>query len=603
MTSGRIAQLVSGTAIGSALLANIFLFLPLTLFLGNEKEFSVSFGSILVTYVAPAITLIAIVAIVSMLLPKKAFRTFAVILGVLSILIWVQGNLFVWSYGLLNGAAIDWNENRLLGWVELAIWLSAIFFVIWKSEQVGEFIFGIAMTLMLLQFSLFGFNAWNSKEQLEATIDIERENVAADNIFRYSNTENIIHIVADGFQADVMDEILNTGDSGKQLSEALSGFTVFSKNLGAFPYTHMSVPAFLSSNVYRNQMPIDEYMKKSFGEDSIISLVRKNGYEVDIAVSRGVLMDVYDYAKPDNLFPVDNGGVLVHDNIIRNEAARLFDLSLFRGVPHDLKARVYNDQKWIFQSLSQDTIPVALQNFAHMAFLRKSSKEMTVDRKTPVYKLFHLMLSHNPMVTTNDCRPANKILPTARENVIVQARCGLNEIALFLDKLKSSGVYESSTIVVMGDHGAWVQPKNLKGVLNPEKDFHEVINPAVVALATPFFAVKRPGDTGAIKYSDAPSSITDFAKTIASIKNYDNEFNGESVFDLSSDVARERLFAFYHYKKSEWVDNHLGVMEEFRILGDAADSATWRKINTYSPDGVKQAADNESFLWVELSDN
>jgi len=457
MTSGRITQLVSGTAIGSAFLANLFLFLPLTLFLGNEKEFSVSFGAILIPYIAPAITLMAIVAIISMLLPRKIFRAFVATIGVLSILVWLQGNLFVWSYGLLNGSAIDWSENRLLGWIELLIWLSAIFFAIWKSQQVGETIFGIAMTLALLQFTLFGFNAWNSKDQLKAGIDKEKEKIAAENIYRYSSTENIIHIVADGFQADVMHEILNTGETGQQLSETLSGFTVFNENLGAFPYTHMSVPAFLSSKVYRNQMPIDEYMRTSFGEDSIVNLAKENGYEVDIGVSRGVLMDVYNYANPDNIFPVDNGGALVHDNIVGNEAARLFDLSLFRAVPHDLKVHVYNDQKWMAQSFSQDVMPVALQNFAHMAFLRNSSKEMTADRETPVYKLFHLMLSHNPMVTTSDCRPAGNILPTARENVIPQARCGLNEIAIFLENLKRIGVYDSSTIVVMGDHGAWIR--------------------------------------------------------------------------------------------------------------------------------------------------
>lgn len=601
MTSVRVIQLVSGTVVATALLANLFLFLPLTLFLGNEKEFSVSFGAILLTYAAPAFSLLAIAALISMLLPKKAFGVFAVIIGVLSILVWAQGNLFVWSYGLLNGATIDWNEKRVHGWLELAIWLSAIILVVWKSEKCSEFVFGIATTLALLQMSLFGFNFWNSKEQLQAGIDIEREVTAAENIFKYSSSENIIHIVADGFQADVMDEILKSDDSDGGTSDVLSGFTIFSKNLGAFPYTHMSVPAFLSSNVYRNQMPIDKFMKTSLGEESIISLAKHNGYEVDMAVPRGALMDVYDHALPDNLFPVDNGGELKHDSIIRNDAARLFDLSLFRAVPHDLKLHVHNDQKWLVQSLNRDLLPSALQNFAHMAFLRKSSKRMTVDRDKPVYKLFHLMLSHNPMVTNRDCQPAKSILPTARENVIPQARCGLKEIVNYFDHLKKIGIYDSSTIIVMGDHGAWVQPKNMKGVLNKETGSHEVINPAVVALATPFFAVKRPGDVGAIKFNNAPSSITDFAKTIASIKNFDNEFNGTSVFDLSSDSVRERIFSFYQYRKSEWTDNYLGPMEEFRILGDIVDSASWKEVNTYSSDGLRQPTQDKSLLWVELS--
>ena len=601
MTSGRITQLVSGTAIGTVLLANLFLFLPLALFLGNDKEFSMPFNTILVSYISPVVALLAVIAIVSMLLPSKLFRIFIAVVAVLSILVWAQGNLFVWNYGLLNGSSIKWEENQFFGWLELLVWSFSIAFVVWKFRQVGEVVYGIAMTLALLQTGLFGFNYLSSTEQLQQGIDLEKETAAAQEIFRYSSKDNVIHIIADGFQADILSEILNTGDAGKQLSDAMSGFTVFPKHIGAFPYTHLSVPALLSGNVYRNHMPIDEFMKTMLGDKSIISLAKKNGYEVDVAIPRGALHNIYGNVGPDNLFPVDNGGQLKHDGIIRNDAARLFDLSLFRAVPHSLKWHVYNNQKWFAQSLNKDLMPSALQNFSHMAFLRESSNQLTVDRDASVYKLFHLMLSHNPMITTSDCRPSGLVLPTNRENVLSQARCGLKEIVHFLEQLKKSGIYESSTIVVMGDHGAWVQPSNVKGVLNGASGAQEVINPAITALATPFFAIKRPGDTGPVLFNDAPSAITDTAKTIASIVGFENDFSGSSVYDLSASESRDRHFMFYQYRKSEWTDNHLAPIEEFLVTGDATDSATWNSVNTYMSNGDVKPATAKSGLWTSLS--
>ena len=210
-----------------------------------------------------------------------------------------------------------------------------ILLAIWKVEKASEFIPGIAITLAIMQFGLFGFNYVNAASELQRGIALEEELTAAENIFRYSDNDNVIHIIADGFQADVLNEILSTDVDGDRLKIAMNGFTVFNKHVGAFPHTHMSIPAILSGNIYENHIPTDDFMKSSLGGNSIISLAKQNGYEVDLGIPRGALVDIYKNVEPDHIFPVDNGGRLMHDSIIRDDVARLSDLSPFRAFPHN----------------------------------------------------------------------------------------------------------------------------------------------------------------------------------------------------------------------------------------------------------------------------
>ena len=116
--------------------------------------------------------MLAIFALVAILLPARASRVFTALLAVLSLLVWAQGNLFVWDYGLLDGSSIDWTENHTYGFFELTLWSLAIVVVIWKESQIGSTVVGIAMTLAVLQLGLFGYTRWSESSTLERGINL-----------------------------------------------------------------------------------------------------------------------------------------------------------------------------------------------------------------------------------------------------------------------------------------------------------------------------------------------------------------------------------------------------------------------------------------------
>jgi len=328
-----------------------------------------------------------------------------------------------------------------------------------------------------------------------------------------------------------------------------------------------------------------------------LSVAKESGYEIDMAIGRGAVMNIFTRAPHDNLHVLHKKSHVSVKELRKYDATKLFDLALFRATPHFLKKHIYNDQLWFTQSMLTDQSYKSLRNFSDNAFLKRSSTKMTVNRSKPVYKVFHLMMSHNPMVTDSNCRYAGKVLETNRTNVIYQAGCGLLELVNFFEGMKKAGIYDSSTIILMGDHGAWVPPQGMKGVDNPDGKTTNFIHPHVLALATPLLAIKPPGSTGPLKANNAPSWIVDTAATIADISGLEASFPGESVFNLDPELPRDRRFMYYNYSKSEWEANYLEPIDEFNVNGNPVESMSWKHINTYLPESRLMNPLKLSSIW------
>ena len=587
MHDSRRMQAARSIAMGFILAVNIFIFIPLTLYAGNIDEFTVPFSSILDIYLRPIICFVVFLAVIGALLKAERFPGYLSVLAVISILLWMQADLLVWDYGLLDGRGIDWGKDVWRGWVDLGIWCAFLLFVLFSDDRVAKPVMRAAVAVFCLQacFALpFVFQtaqAFSEKSRIVASINV------VDDIYRFSPRKNVLHILADGFQSDIFEEILSEQD-GEALSGALDGFVFFREHLGAFQLTHMSVPAILSGRIYRNHIPRKEFLDEAIGGKTILNEAYRAGYEVDLAVPAS-LGHMYTRSDFTNAYLVPDNKHVTRTEYKVHEAIRLFDLALFRAVPHFLKKHVYNDQSWFTQTLLGEK-KSGQAFFSHTAFLRHMRENMTLDRDAPVYKYVHLMLSHNPMVTTADCEYAGHVLPSIRDNIKNQARCGLAEVARLLEKMKELGIYDDATIVLQADHGTWVTPRDLAGKAAANDRSRFIVHPAHVGEALPLMAVKLPHASGSLQTSLVFSSIIDTPATIASAIGLDAEFDGRSVFDLTPGEARERSHYIYEYRRSEWKADYLAPMQEYVVNGSAYNSEAWRRADTYYPEGVVEFA-------------
>ena len=564
----------------------ICVFTPLAIYAGNNGEFAASYFDFLRAILPYVAIIIGGFALLGALLAGVLHRRCLAVIAALGLLIWLQGHILVWDYGVLDGHDIDWFADAWRGVLDLAIWCVVLYVAFAGYERFGRVLVLAAVTAFGIQCVAAATVLVSNASTLQAPSEIDLDGIAGKFITRFSRQQNVVHIVMDGFQADLFSEIIDD-PANAELKQELQGFTLFRDNLGAYPYTQMTVPAMLSSRLYRNEMPVDDFISDVFNGDTILNAAFDAGFEVDIAAPIA-LKNVYSLGKHSHAYGISAGDNATAEYYIRNDAAKLIDLSLFRVVPHFAKSLVHRDQLWLFQSAMKPRGNNAVQYFADLMFLSRLAEQMTVDRDTPVYKMIHVMLSHRPTVGNERCE-FDGIRETTRANVILQSRCGLLWVVDVLRRMRELGIYQQSLIVLMGDHGAWVPVDTLMN----EQDNRAGVQPIWVAMATPVLAVKPPGVMGNLRVSSAPTSVIDVPATISDLLGLNTQFDGMPVFSISNEVPRQRRHLGYDFGTNPDAEDYLFPLHEFIIYGNTLDASAWYRGANYLPPVAIQGVSNE----------
>jgi hypothetical protein len=574
--------MITAAALAAIPVLSICVFVPLTLYVGNSGEFAASYYDFLLTILPYAAMIITGFALLGALLDGAAYRRYLGIVAALGLLVWLQGNLLVWDYGVLDGREIDWSNRAWRGVLDIGIWCVVLCVAYMGYERFGRVLILAAAATFGIQCVAAATVLVNDAAALQAPSEIDLDSFAGAAISRFSPERNVVHIIMDGFQSDIFSAIVND-PANSDLKEQLDGFTLFRDNLGAFPYTQMSIPAFLSGRLYRNELPVDDFIGGVLRGDTILNAAFDAGYEVDIAAPIP-LKHVYSLGKHSHAYGISASGNVTREYYIRADLAQLLDLSLFRVVPHFVKTLVYRDHVWLFQPMMKTRGNNAVEYFADLLFLSNLAETMTSDRDAPVYKMFHLMLSHTPTVGNQNCE-FDGVRETNRKNVTMQARCGLMFVVDVLRAMRDLGIYEQSLIVLMGDHGAWVPVDKLMN----EQDNRTGVIPMAVAMATPVLAIKPPGVSGDLQVSHAPTSVIDIPATISKLLGLETQFVGTPVFSISDEAPRLRRHLTYRFGPNPQAEGYLFPIFEYRVNGSPLDAGAWDLDTKHNPHATTQA--------------
>jgi len=557
----------------------LFVYGPFTLYQGNIDEFSAPLKSILGSFALPALALFLILSLLGLSLSKKAHQVYVSILFILAVLVWLQGNLLVWKYGLLDGQGIDWARSVWRGWADGILWVALLTMTCLFFKKVYRIVAFGSVALTSLLFASLVFASIQKPEIWAAKGTSLQKLIPPEKIFEFSSQQNVIHFILDGFQSDFFEEIV--AENIDHYSGSFEGFTFFREANGAFPTTYMSVPAFLTGRIYKNDVPMRKFVTKAIRGRTIANRLHKRGYATDLVTdslfSRGARFATsYRIAVP-------YGGT--NRQHLKTNSAIMLDLVLFRHVPHFLKKFIYNDERWLVQRfLGPQTHNLGLRYFSHQAFLNDLIANMSVTRSEPVYKYVHLMTTHPPVVVDKDCQYAPGT-PATKENIKKQAKCSLDRFLEFLDKLRSKGIYDSSLIVVHADHGLGIEVKmRNRDDLGKEAWPVEGASLAEIAgSAAALMAIKPPYSKGPMKTSSAPVSLTDIPATINSLLKLDDQLDGRSAYEVGENEVRERRFYFHHWRHENWQSTYFPRLDEFVVEGSLFDENSWRLNFTYYP--------------------
>ncbi|RPI56827.1 MAG: hypothetical protein EHM55_03985 [Acidobacteria bacterium] len=563
----------------------LFLFGPHTLYSNNQQEFSAPFWNIGVHLVPAIFGVTSVLVFVGVALPERLFRHYVAGLVGVGIVLWIQGNLIVADYGVLNGEDIDWSSHAWRNRYEPVLWVALPALLVVFARRLFPTAVFASRVLVALQIVLLAVTA--AKADPDARAKWEGP---PDAIFEVSSKQNVFHFVLDGFQSDVFLDIVEADRA--EMDRRFSGFTFFANHSGAFPTTIVSIPAMLTGQVYRNQEPMRRFMNRHFKRASIFGVMRSQGYQVD-AIS-GLQ---FDKASATNYYRLPTPYVS-YDAYVRFTAWQLADLSLFRHSPHLLKPAIYNGQSWRLQNMfGQDNADTAGRRHLPVngeAFLRDFTPRLRVGHDRPLYKYVHVGVPHWPMTLDADCNYIG-VKRASRELYSGQARCAVKRVAEFLDRLRELGLYDSSMVVISSDHGVALPPDGFTG----DRDIFGGPLSNLSGSALALLVVKPPQANGPVRISQAPTTISDIPATIVDTMGLKNPFGGTPAMKVDETAPRPRAFAVYPWSSSDWYADHFPHMDVFTIDGSMIDGQAWKTEDPIYAPGIDVGGRSRGFYRPE----
>lgn len=545
----------------------LFVFSPVGVWAHNALEFPFVFSEGL-PFLLGLATATAAVLLAALLLLRGAWRDRAValLLG-LSTAVWIQGTFLTWSYGVLDGTEIDWARTAWRSWADIPVWVLTICGFLASRRLVRRHALGVAGALLAIPGAaavvlVLAVDAYPS--YLRNAVDHTRK-------YRLSSSRNVFVVVLDGLQTTEFHRLVGEEPA---LRDRFSGFTYFRNALADFPITHASIPAMLTTHRCDNSEPYLDFVERAYSSrSSLPRILRKNGYLVDL---HGMFRAIWaDDSVMSNLRPPE-GGV----RGFGGDLAYLLDLGLFRSLPHPAKRAVYARQRWLLTRLAprlglrrRSAVSIAGGIEDTAGFLAEFARSATVEETAPVFKLYHLLGPHPPL-SLNE-RGEKESLPYDAANY---RRASIGSVRIseaFLGELRRRGLYDSSLIVLVSDHGYAVPFEVPADAAVPGAR-----TPTPHGRALPLVLVKPPGAGGPMRTSDAPVLLSDIPKTVLTLLGLPaSTIPGASMLDLRDDTARSRVHTAVddtNWEKSRY----LSVMTDFAVDGFSWANSSWRRTGT-----------------------
>lgn len=545
-------------SVGASFLLSLTLlfFGPSYIYFTNLLEIPYYYSDIVWFFIAYSLAAGAIISIILILVKGSIHQRFVAIIFALGLLLWIQGQILVWNYGVLDGRAIVWENYLINGLIDSAIWIAILGFAFFKGGSLYRHIAFASLVLLFLQCG--GLMV----EVYQAPVEPEWKSNALgcddETKFEFSSEQNVIILVLDTFQSDLFQEIIN---EDPEYQDIFDGFTYYRNTVGGHPTTYPSVTFILTGKQYNNSIPIQQHIKNEFLQNSVPLLLKENGYRVD-------------------LYPLERDQILINektasnagtqncgdDNKVNNNlkgVADLQQLTLFRFVPHFFKVYFH-------------VLPFVENAHKDLDFYNDLSSKTTVSNKDRIFKFFHLFGVHSPYTLNSQLQ--KEYLPNDRSGCKEQAKGALKICSELINQLKNNGIYDKSLIFIIGDHGnPWGKIDLNNDLLNRNDNVDiNIVEKRVVTSGIPLMLVKKFDSNGDLLFSDSPVTLGDIPYTITSELHIKNNSSGQSIFSVNESDERERKFIFYHWEQGGWDKEYLPPMSEYVVNGHSWLLSSWK---------------------------
>ena len=423
----------------------------LTFYIGNEGEFWFKLQDIL-----PDVLMVFIIAalfafVVHLLLPdgrKLSLRLwFASAVTAGTLCAFIQDHFLSGYLLALTGEEIDWSVYSSWNTVSLALWggvfLLTLLLLIFRPRFMKGTVYALLALLLVSEVVVGTVDIASAKHENKRTGTYFTQ----EGMYETSAAGNVVVLVTDTFEATYMNEILEKYPDCKDF---LQDVTYYDNTSGISVFTYFSYPKILTGQDFPLGKTFVEGAAYAFETETLISQVAEKGWDIgyytEFAPTPNVKDKVISYGDRE-LHPNRQARIDILKYLIKG--------ALFRSMPQMLKPRfavTTLDFEYAKFNLEGAEAPYITND--GMYFENLKAKGLTRVEGKPRFNVTELFGVHEP------CTPNLEMYTMEEWNSLPvheqQLATGYTQLKLlrtYLDKLKEAGTYDSTTVIMIADHG------------------------------------------------------------------------------------------------------------------------------------------------------
>ena len=391
-----------------------------------------------------------------------------------------------------------------------------------------------------------------------------------ENAMSLSDKGNVVVILSDRLDSYYMDSML---EKYPDIAEKFDGFTFYQNNVSHSTNTFPSVAQMLTGELYDGG-EWQEYMHKAWDGDTFPELLKNAGYDVNIipdsVTTTGSLRKMDGVFDNIRYYDKDSSGVnyLGKYGVVQ----ALAKLSLARMSPYIVKASVAgglgaNVGRFMIapDSDPDDRVPFQIKPYTDVKLYDYlTANGLRADNENRTFSFIHLSGSHNL-----SSELAGLYEEVDGEADVYQTTRGAFEIIFsYFDQLKELGIYDDTTIIVLGDHGR--PPNETDGVFNLKLK-SEILTALLI---------KPAGAESAPLAFDRDSELSNdyFGPSILEYAGIDHRGYGLSY----NDVIDNGLHIDRYLQSVKFMNyGALKYTARYKITGDARDFDNWEMLEEH----------------------
>lgn len=535
-----LKQLLPVYIIAFAFCFMLFLYEPLLMYSTNQLDFwfdmllmlGPTLAGFALVFIGSAIILTAVYLINKAVVKEKEptfYQVTAIVLFLVFLAAYLQGNVLAGSLPALDGSVIQWDSFGKNDIITVIVWAAIAGLAVFMLAKLGikstlKYVAGASvvlfvMLLVSLVTEMISWDAFKRKDSIIAT------NTDFNTI---SEDKNFVIFLTDAVGSSEFWNVLNENPEYKEVFE---DFTYFRDTLGCYPCTRDTIPVVLSGALNKNEKDFETFSSESLNNSPFFKDLNERGYDINLYESE--LIWYGDKSVNINNSTDYKNYRLPFKTFFKEEAKYV----KFKYLPYAWK-RFSKIETMDFNGLVDKYI-------WDNRTIYKITKDNPTLKKTndKTFRFVHTEGAHIPFQYDKDLN-----IVEGYTDYETKIKATLTMLNAYIERLKQNGAYDNTVIIIMADHG--------NTDLNDADD--------MLVRGNPMFMIKGTDEHHEFAASEKPLSYLDLMDI------YDKLLDDKSAEEAVADIPdkRERYFMWYRNFRLE---NHI---EEYVVTDKAWE---WQK--------------------------